>query len=148
KVQALQARCKDRPACLELGSERRKLRPASVQGYEILAGEWVELAGGEVQPCAAWRIGPPGGPGGEKVEPEAKARLEDDEALAPLPALWQVVPGKKDVLYLPECAVGGVIDVLEGFGPGRAVIGEGEPGWKERHQVRGAERVAWRLAQC
>ena len=71
---------------------------------EVLQGERMLLDRYEVQPAAALGIAPPRLPGGEEVEAEAEAGLEDDEALAPRPALRQAVAPEEHVLGLRRAA--------------------------------------------
>src|SRR5436853_1270024 len=89
----------------------------------------------EVQPAAARRVAPPGLPGGEEIEAEAEAGLEDHEALAAAPALRQAIAGEEDVPGLLRPPGGAVIHVAELLRPGRAVGGELEPCRNQRHWI-------------
>ena len=75
-----------------------------------------------VQPRAAPRIAPPGLPGGEEIDAEAEAGLEDDEALAAAPARGQCVALEEDVRGLRRAAGCAVVDVVEGRGVRRAFL--------------------------
>ncbi len=99
-----------------------------MQRPEIFQGEGMLLDRHEMKPLAALRIGAPGLPGREEIEPETEAGLEDDEAAAAAPALRQPVALQEDVPRLPEAAAGAVLDVAEGLRPRRAVVGEGGAG--------------------
>ena len=96
---------------------------------EVGDAERMELAGDEVQTRAALRVGAPGRPGGEEVEPQAEADLQHHEAFALLPVLRQVVTSQKDVLCLFGATRCRVIDVVVELGARRAVRGD--------HQARG-----------
>src|SRR5882724_12465005 len=89
----------------------------------------------EVQPAATRRVAPPGLPGGEEIEAEAEAGLEDHEALAAGPALRQAVAGEEDVPGLSRPPGGAVIHVAELPRPGCAVGGELEPCRNQRHWI-------------
>ncbi len=92
-----------------------------MQDGEVGGGEGMELAGDEVQTRAALRVGAPGRPGGEEVEPETEARFQHHEAFALLPALRQIVTGQKDVFGLFCATRCRVIDIVVDVGAGRAV---------------------------
>src|SRR5256712_7946779 len=89
----------------------------------------------EVQPGATRGVAPPGLPGGEEVEAEAEAGLEDHEALAAGPALRQAIAGEEHVPGLRRPPGGAVIHVAELLRPGRAVGGELEPCRNQRHWI-------------
>src|SRR2546422_9303631 len=88
-----------------------------------------------MQPAAARRVAPPGLPGGEEIEAEAEAGLEDHEALAAGPALRQAIAGEEHVPGLRRPPGGAVIHVAELLRPGRAVGGELEPCRNQRHWI-------------
>ena len=100
---------------LQFGIPRVK-RPEVLQGERMLLDRYV------VQPAAALRIAPPRLPGGEEVEAEAEAGLEDDEALAARPACGERIALQEDVLGLLEPARCAVVDVVEGRGIRRAFL--------------------------
>src|SRR5437762_14347421 len=77
-----------------------------------------------MQPAAARRVAPPGLPGGEEIETEAEAGLEDHEALAAGPALRQAIAGEEHVPGLRRPPGGAVIHVAELLTPGPAGGGE------------------------
>src|SRR4051812_30965411 len=104
------------------------LRITFVKGAQVLQAKGMLLDRNEMQPPAARGILPPRLPGGEEIEAEAEAGLDDGEALAPGPALRQAVAGEEDVARLCQAAAGAVIDVGERRRPGRAVCGELGPG--------------------
>jgi hypothetical protein len=88
---------------------------------EVSQGKWMLFHGDEMQPPATRWIAPPRLPGREEVEAEAEAGLEDDEALAPRPALRQAVAPEKHMLGLRRAARRAVIDVAERRRVGRLV---------------------------
>ena len=110
----MHARRQQRPAGLQLRRQFGELRPGALGDGEVGGRERVLLEGNEVQPSAALRVGAPGLPGGEEVQPEAEAGFENDAAVASLPALRQFVAAEKDVARLRRAAVGGVIDIAVG----------------------------------
>src|SRR2546422_1015946 len=89
----------------------------------------------EVQPAATRRVAPPGLPGGEEIEAEAEAGLEDHEALAAGPALRQAIAGEEHVPGLRRPPGGAVIHVAELLRPGRAVGGELQACRNQRHWI-------------
>src|SRR5258708_37165985 len=84
-----------------------------------------------MQPAATRGIAPPRLPGGEEVEAEAEPGLQDDETLAPGPALRKPVSRQENVLRLGKAAGCAVIDVAECLGVGGALL-ESEAGGGER----------------
>jgi hypothetical protein len=48
-----------------------------------------------MQAATALRVGLPGLPDGQEIEPDAEIGIDDDEALAALPALRQPLPASK-----------------------------------------------------
>src|SRR5438045_6923378 len=72
----------------------------------LLYGNVVELLPRIASPCVECD---------EEIEAEAEAGLEDDEALAVLPALRQAVALQEDVFRLRRAAGGAVIHVAEGL---------------------------------
>jgi hypothetical protein len=135
EMQAVQGRHQGRPLFAQLRRQRGKFRPGAVQRRKVFGAEGVLFDGDEMQTPAARRVILPSRPGGEEVEAEAEAGLDDDEALAPLPAGRQAVAGEEDVPCLPEAAGGGVVDVAVGLGIRRAVRGEGEGGWGDHGEA-------------
>ena len=99
---------------------------------QIGGGAGVFLESDEMQPRAARRVGQPGGPGGEKIEPGAEAGLDDHEALAPLPARGQGVAVEKDPAAARERVAGRVVGRREARRPRRAIGAEVERGGLER----------------
>ena len=97
-----------------------QLRIPRVNRAQVRQGERMLFDRHVMQPAAARRIGAPGFPGGEEVEAEAEAGLEDDEALAPGPARGQRVALEEDVRGLRGAASCAVVDVVEGRGVRRA----------------------------
>jgi hypothetical protein len=95
---------------------------------EILAREGMLLDRDIMQFVGSLRIVAPGLPGGEKVEAEAEAGLDDDEALPMLPATGQAVAGKEDMARLQQPAALGMIDIVILRRIGRAILSEGELG--------------------
>src|ERR1700704_5889413 len=85
-------------------------RPEVLQGVRMLFDRH------KMQPPAAARVAPPSLPGGEEVEAEAEAGLEDDEALAAGPPLGKLVTLQEDMPGLLEAPGGAVVDVAECFG--------------------------------
>jgi hypothetical protein len=75
----------------------------------------------EMQAPAALRVVTPGLPGGQKVQPEAKAGFEDDEAVLALPALRQFVAARERHGGPAPGRQGRVVDIVEGEGVWRAV---------------------------
>src|SRR5947199_916813 len=88
-----------------------------------------------MQPAATRRVAPPGLPGGEEIEAEAEAGLEDHEALAAGPALRQAIAGEEHVPGLRRPPGGAVIHVAELLRPGRAVGGELQACRNQRHWI-------------
>src|SRR5258708_33346492 len=84
-----------------------------------------------MQPAATRGTGRPRLPGGEEVEAEADPGLQDDETLAPGPALRKPVSRQENVLRLGKAAGCAVIDVAECLGVGGALL-ESEAGGDER----------------
>src|SRR5437016_686303 len=95
----------------------------------------------EVQPAATRRVAPPGLPGGEEIEAEAEAGLEDHEALAAGPALRQAIAGEEHVPGLRRPPGGAVIHVAELLRPGGADGGELEPCRNQRHWITLCSRM-------
>src|SRR3989449_6409177 len=87
------------------------------------------------KPAETRRAAPPGLPGGEEIEAEAEAVLEDHEALAAGPALGEAMAGEEHVPGLRRPPGGAVIHVAELLRPGRAVGGELEPCRNQRHWI-------------
>lgn len=87
-----------------------------------------------MQAAAALRVGAPGLPSGEKVQPETEAGFENDEAFAPLPARRQVVAAEEDMPRLSRPAVGGVVNIVESGGIRGAIRLEFEAGGLQRHR--------------
>ena len=110
-MQAVDAGGQRRPVLPERGGEIGEFRPGLLGDGEIGGGERVFFDGNEMQPAAALRVGAPGLPGGEEVQPEAEAGFENDEALPALPARRQIVAAEKDVPRLGRPAGGGVVDI-------------------------------------
>src|SRR5438552_4209057 len=100
---------------------RRKLGVAPMQQAQIREPERMLLDRYVVQPATARGIALPGLPCREEVESEAEPRLENDEVLAPRPALGQAVALEKHMLGLRDAAVGAVVHVAERGGVGRVV---------------------------
>jgi hypothetical protein len=50
-----------------------------------------------MQAATALRVGLPGLPDGQEIEPDAEIGIDDDEALAALPALRQAAAGEQGV---------------------------------------------------
>lgn len=86
------------------------------------------------------RIGPLDVPGGEKIQAQAEAGLDDGEALVPPLARRQAVAGQEDVTRLPKSAGGGAVEVIVGGGEGGGL--ELEDGWLNcrRHGKRHRKR--------
>ena len=86
-----------------------------------------------MQPAAALRVVAPAPPGGEKVQSEAEAGFENDEAIPALPACRQIVAAEKDMARLRRTAVSGVVDVIVGGGIRGAIRFEVETGGQQGH---------------
>src|SRR5262249_38524617 len=110
-----------RPDGMETGRFFLQPRNAFVKRPEVLQGERMLLDRDVMQPPAARRISPPCLPSREEIQAEPEAGLEDDEALAPRPALLNGVALQKDVTCLLEASRRAVIDVAESFGIRNAV---------------------------
>src|SRR4030095_6098644 len=95
-----------RPARVELGRLLLHFRVARVNRPQVLQGKRMLLDRHEMQPAAARWIAPPGLQGQEKVEPEAEAGFQDDEALAAGPARRQVVAAEEHLALLGDAAGG------------------------------------------
>src|SRR5712691_9566342 len=106
-----------------------------MKSSQILERERMPLHRDEMQLAAARRVAPPRQPGGEEIEAEAEAGLEDHEALAAGPALRQAIAGEEDVPGLRRPPGSAVIHVAELLRPGRAVGGELEPRRNQRHWI-------------
>ncbi len=102
-----------------------------MQDLQVVQRERMLLDRDVVQARRARGVAPPRLPGGEEIEAEAEAGLEDDEALSAGPALRQTVALQKDVLRLPRAAGGAVVDVAERLRIGNAFL-ESQPGRKQR----------------
>ena len=128
------------PDGLQFLCQRRQLRPGDLGAGQIGGGEGVLFKRNEMQAAAGLRVVSPGLPGGEKVQPEAETGFEDDETVAVLPALRQVVTGNEDMPRLRQAAVHRVINIVEQGRAGRAVGAEFEAGRLEdfRHGVSAA----------
>src|SRR5438045_9162146 len=98
---------------MELGGLLPQFRVASVKRPEVLQGERMLLDRHVVK--LPPRTAPPRLECDEEIEAEAEAGLEDDEALALLPALRQTVALQEDMLRLRGAAGGAVIHVAEGL---------------------------------
>ncbi len=132
-MQAVGAGRQRRPVLPERGGELGEFRPGPLGDGEIGGGERVFLDGNEMQPAAALRVGAPGLPGGEEIQPEAEAGFENDEALPALPARRQIVAAEKDVPRLRRPAGGGVVDIAVSGGKRGAIRIEFEAGGLQRH---------------
>src|SRR5437879_11008563 len=88
-----------------------------------------------MQLAAARRVAPPGLPGGEEIEAEAEAGLEDHAALAAGPALRHAIAGEEHVPGLRRRPGGAVIHVAELLRPGRAGGGELQACRNQRHWI-------------
>src|SRR5713226_7323057 len=86
-----------------------------------------------VQARRARGVAPPRLPGGEEIQAEAEAGLEDHEALSPGPALWEVISLQKDMPGLSGAAGGAVVDVAECLRIGNALL-KSQPGRKKRRR--------------
>jgi hypothetical protein len=95
EVQAVVSGKRRRPGIDQRARERRELLERRERRGQVGALEGILLDGHEVQPRRAPRIGAPGIPGGEEIQPDAEAGLEDDERIAIAPALRQVFPPRK-----------------------------------------------------
>src|SRR2546422_10789407 len=94
-----------------------------------------------MQPAATRRVAPPGLPGGEEIEAEAEAGLEDHEALAAGPGLRQAIAGEEHVPGLRRPPRGAVIHDFDPPPPGRAVGGALDPCPYQRHWVTLCSRI-------
>ncbi len=74
---------------MELGRFREA--ESFVQDLQVFERERVLVDRHVMEPRAARRVAFPGAPGGEEVEPEAEAGLEDHEALAPGPSARKAI---------------------------------------------------------
>ena len=113
KLQAVETGERRRPHRQQRGRERPQLLERGKGRGKVAGGEGVALHGDEVQLRRAARIGAQSVPGGEKIEPEPEARLEDGERVAPAPALRQRVSREEHVARLGQPAFDAVVDVLE-----------------------------------
>src|SRR5207302_4244571 len=98
-----------------------EFRIAGMHDPEIGKRERMLLHRDEMELAAARRVAPPRLPGGEEIEAEAEAGLEDHEALATGPALGQAIAGEEDVPGLLRSAGGAVVNVAEFPRPRRGV---------------------------
>src|SRR3954462_15778713 len=96
-----------------------KFRVPRMKRPEVLQGEWM-LFNGDVMQFP--RMAAPCLPGGEEIEAEAEAGLEDDEALAAGPALLDRVALREDKASLLGAASLAVVHVAEGLGVRRALL--------------------------
>ena len=113
EVQPVGARRQRRPLVDQGVAERGEVRPVPMGESKVGCGERVFFERNEVQPTAAARVAPPGLPGGEEIQAEAKAGFENDEALPVLPTLRQAIATEKDVPRLRRTAMGRVVNVFE-----------------------------------
>jgi hypothetical protein len=104
---------------MELGGEGFKFGVARVKRPEVLQAERMLL---DCYVMELARLAAKSLPGGEEVEAEAEAGLEDDEALAAGPARGQCVALEEDVRGLRRAAGCAVVDVVEGRGVRRAFL--------------------------
>ena len=113
EVQPVGAGRQRRPVVAQGGGKVGELRPCLLGDGEVGCGERVFFERNEVQPTAAARVAPPGLPGGEEIQAEAKSGFENDEALPVLPTLRQAIATEKDVPRLRRTALGRVVNVAE-----------------------------------
>ena len=133
------------PVLAECFGEGGQLGPGGMQPGQIVEREGVLFNRHEIQGVRAGGIIAPGLPGGEEVQPQAEAGLDDDPALPASPAFRQIVAAKKDVAGLPEAAGAGVVDIVEDRGVGRPVGGEGQNGGlnRWRHGIARGAACRW-----
>ena len=93
---------------------------------QVVGAKRVLLDRDEMQAFWALRIRPPRVPGGEKIQTETEAGLDDDKGLMAAPPQRQAVAAEKDVARLLQPASGRVIDIAERRRIGRALAVEGE----------------------
>src|SRR5882672_3057687 len=90
-------------------------RPEVLQGIRMLFNR------NKMETPAARGIAAPRLPGGEEVEAEAEAGLEDDEALAPAPPGRELISIQENEASLFQPSGGAVVDVAERLRVGNAV---------------------------
>src|SRR5690606_34266445 len=122
QMQAMETGRRRWPLGEKFGRKCRNVGVCGLRAGEILARKWVQLGRDEVQALTTRSVVAPGGPGGEEVQAQAEAGLDDGKDVTPLPALRQIVAGQKDLARLLQPAAVGMVDVLIGLGPRRAVV--------------------------
>ena len=108
--QSMKVRRQRRPGLHEFAGRSGQHR-AGMRARQVVALQRVLLDRDEIQAFAAPHVTAPGVPRGEEVVAQAEARLEDDEALTPTPALRQLVAAQEDMLGLRKSPAQGVIAV-------------------------------------
>ncbi len=112
ELQAMEAGEQRRPH----GQQRVGQRPQFLEGSQglrqVSGREGMAFDGNEMQARRSGAIGAPGIPGGEEVEAQPEARLEDREGVAIAPAFGQGISGEEDAPCLGKAACDGVIGVL------------------------------------
>ena len=107
----------------EAARERRELGERCERRLEVGAREGCELHRDEVQAARPARVRAPRVPCREEIEPDAEAGLDDDVAIASLPARRKAVAREEDVARLRKAARRRVVDVAEGRREGSPVRG-------------------------
>ena len=116
ELESMPARNEHRPARMQLGGFVAHLGVGGMGELQVGQGEGVLLERHEVQAPAARRVAPPRLERDEEVEAQAEAGLDDDEALAPCPALRQRIAAEEHMALLLDAAVRVVIAVAVDLG--------------------------------